>query len=134
MKIKIINVSDFLSGKEFADAVSGSNENLFLITGEEKNSFLSKMSEPETEQKFKIGDTVRLSDDNIKFNGLNEEVAKNVRYSVVGVEKVDDQYLYSVIGKNGRFEFFGYELEKVKLDGNVAQVMLMPAMIFIKAN
>ena len=122
MKIKIINVSDFLSGKEFADALSNSNENLFLVAGEENNSFLSKMSEPETEQKFKIGDTVRLSDDNIKFNGLNEEVAKNVRYTVVGVEKVDDQYLYSVIKNGDRFEFFGYELEKVKLDGKVIEL------------
>ena len=79
-----------------------------MLVGEEQNSVLSKINEPETTPMFKIGDKVRMNREMLAFNGVRDSDT----WTVVGMEQVDDQYLYVVRNDYNRYEFFGYELEK----------------------
>ena len=103
-----IDLSKIKSGEEFARMLVKSKGNCFMLVGEEQNSVLSKINEPETTPMFKIGDKVRMNREMLAFNGVRDSDT----WTVVGMEQVDDQYLYVVRNDYNRYEFFGYELEK----------------------
>jgi len=106
--MRTIDLSKIKSGEEFARMLVKSKGNCFMLTGEEQNPVLSKINEPETMPMFKIGDRVRMNSEMLAFNG----VRGSDTWTVVGMEQVDDQYLYAVRNERNRYEFFGYELEK----------------------
>lgn len=108
MRIQNINVSQIKSGEDFVRVLKQSKGNCFMLTGEELNPVLSKINEPETTPMFKIGDRVRMNREMLDFNG----VKGSDTWTVVGMEQLDDQYLYAVRNEHNRYEFFGYELEK----------------------
>ena len=107
--MKKIDLSNIRSGKEFAEIIfNNPNEICFMLTGEENNPILNKMSEPEYEPKFKIRDMVRLDKELSDFNGIsNDDI-----YTIVGMEECDNQFLYTVRNSTNEYKFFGYELEK----------------------
>lgn len=107
--MKVIDLSNIRSGKEFANVLfNNPNEICFMLTGEENNPVLNKMSEPEYEPKFKIRDMVRLDKELADFNGIsNDDI-----YTIVGMEECDNQFLYTVRNSTNEYKFFGYELEK----------------------
>lgn len=108
--MKTINLSKIKSGAEFANIINNCGENIFQLIGEEYNPVLNLINEPETTPKFKIGDQVQFNQKLLDFNG----VSQNSRYFIRGMEMVGDQFLYACYQGNKRFEFFGYELEKIE--------------------
>lgn len=111
--MKTIDVSNFKSGQDFLDAVVGSGETCFMITGEDNNHFLSKMNKSEPVAKFKIGDIVRLDRESLEFNCASH-LYKKQEFTVVGMELIGKRYLYTVRGENCEYKFFSYEIERVK--------------------
>lgn len=105
-RVNVIDVSD-MNGQEFANAVIKSNSPMMIIVGEENNTILNLINQPEHTQNFRIGDVVKLKHEILEFNGVKDT---GRTYIVFGLEKVDDQYLYTC--GNERYKFFGYELEK----------------------
>lgn len=106
--MEVIDVSKIKTGKEFSDIIFNSKDFCFQIIGEDENTVLSKMKEPELKNKFKIGDKVILDKELSYFNGIEF----NEIYSVVGMDVVEDQILYAVRNRCKTYHFFGYELEK----------------------
>lgn len=107
MNVLTVDISNFKSGKEFAEFVNqNSNCCCFELTGE--NEVLNKINEVENVPKFNLGDKVRLNTELCEFNGVSNEET----YYIVGMEKVEEQFLYVVRNNFHRYEFFGYELEK----------------------
>ena len=87
-----------MNGQDFVDAIVGTGENCFVIEGEEQNDFLSKIMKPESTPMFKIGDKVCYSKETVRFFHLDKQKS----FEVVGVEKVRDQYLYTILNRTAR--------------------------------
>lgn len=102
----IIDVSN-MNGQDFVNTVLNSNGSIMTIIGESNNSILNLINQPENTPKFKIGDVVKMNHKILEFNGVKDN---GKTYIILGVEKVNNQYLY--ICGDERFSFFGYELEK----------------------
>lgn len=96
MKMKTLDISKI-----------GSGCSLIQLTGKVENPILKKAYEPELKQKFQIGDKVKFAKDMLDFAGVNDD---GTVFSVIGVQKTNDQFLYEL--DPGYWTFFGYELEK----------------------
>lgn len=110
-RIKTIDLSTVKNGNDFLNIIKNNKGCVFNLLNENQNSVLRKINQPENKHRFKIGDTVKLDQDLLDFNGVKDN---NTTWTIVGMEQVDDQFLYVVKNQNSRYEFFGYELQLVR--------------------
>lgn len=105
--MKKIEVSKEKSSADIMQMIRESKENCVLVFGEDE-SVLAKEHDSEWVNKFNIGDKVQIDKDVMAFNGIDK-----CEFEVVGFEKFNNQYVYTISSKDYTFNLFGYELEKI---------------------
>jgi len=103
----VIDVSNMRSGQEFVQEFLKCGNDVVVLSGENDNLVFKKSFEPETKQMFQLGDEVRMSKAILDFNGVKDN---GETFIVTGITRVNEQILYYL--NNGKYVFFGYELEK----------------------